>query len=149
MGFEGFEGDQSKRISKNHSPDGGPYVGVLAILRERCPDHVDLHDWQLAVEDACRFLAQWGEQAELLGWTARDLFGLAPVLDKPTPSYRRLSRYDLTGLIWLLRGRPVVALTEATAAIQQRTGSITVYRRHNKPALGPLGDSLDDFYDRG
>ena len=131
------------------SPDGGPYVGVLAILRERCPDHVDLHDWQLAVEDACRFLAQWGEQAELLGWTARDLFGLAPVLDKPTPSYRRLSQYDLTGLIWLLRGRPVAALTEATAAIQQRTGSITVYRRHNKPALGPLGDSLDDFYDGG
>jgi hypothetical protein len=23
--------------------------------------------------------------------------------------------------------------------------AITVYRRHNKPALGPLGDSLDDF----
>jgi hypothetical protein len=39
----------------------------------------------------------------------------------------------------------VVALTEATAAIQNATGAITVYRRHNKPALGPLGDSLDDF----
>jgi hypothetical protein len=25
------------------------------------------------------------------------------------------------------------------------TGVITVYRKHNKPALGPLGDSLDDF----
>jgi len=25
------------------------------------------------------------------------------------------------------------------------TGAITVYRRHNKPALGPLGDSLDDL----
>jgi len=121
VGFEGFEGDKTKRISENRSHDGAPYVVVLAILRERCPDHIDLHDWQLAIEDACRFLAQWGEQAELLGWTARDLFGLAPVLAKPTPSYRRLSRYDLTGLIWLLRGRPVVALTEATAAIQQRT----------------------------
>ena len=41
--------------------------------------------------------------------------------------------------------RGVVALTEATAAIQNATGAITVYRRHNKPALGPLGDSLDDF----
>jgi hypothetical protein len=35
------------------------------------------------------------------------------------PSYRRLSRHDQTGLIWLLQGRPVVALTEAAAAIQR------------------------------
>jgi hypothetical protein len=49
------------------------------------------------------------------------------------------------GLIWLLRGRPVLALTEGTAAIESPTGTTTVYRRHNKPALGPLGDSLDDF----
>jgi len=66
------------------------------------------------------------------------------VPNTPTPSYRRLSRYDETGLIWLLRGRPVVALTDATAAIQNAASSITVYRRDNKPALGPLGDSLDD-----
>jgi len=37
----------------------------------------------------------------------------------------------------------VVALTEATAAIQSSTGTITIYRRHNKPAVGPVGDSLD------
>jgi len=23
--------------------------------------------------------------------------------------------------------------------------NVTVYRKNNKPALGPLGDSLDDF----
>jgi hypothetical protein len=40
----------------------------------------------------------------------------------------------------------VIALTEATAAIENpKTGNVTVYRRLNKPALGPLGDSLDDF----
>ena len=37
----------------------------------------------------------------------------------------------------------VVALTEATAAIQSSTGTITIYRRHNKPAVGPVGDCLD------
>jgi len=42
-------------------------------------------------------------------------------------------------------GRPAVALTETTAAIQNPTGAITTYRRHNKPALGPVGDSLDDL----
>jgi hypothetical protein len=26
------------------------------------------------------------------------------------------------------------------------TGSVTVYRRFNKPSYGPLGDSLDNFY---
>jgi hypothetical protein len=91
------------------------------------------------------FMSVWGEQAAALAWTARDLFGLAPVPAQPSPSFRRLSRYDLTGLIWLLRGRPVVALTRSSAAIQGPTGAITIYRKSNKPALGPLGDSLDDF----
>jgi len=48
-------------------------------------------------------------------------------------------------LIWLLEGRPVVALTEATASIRNPSGSITVFRKNNRPAYGPLGDSLDDF----
>jgi len=34
--------------------------------------------------------------------------------------------------------------TEATAAIQNPAGA-TMYRRHNKPALGPPCDSLDDI----
>jgi hypothetical protein len=38
-----------------------------------------------------------------------------------------------------------VALTEITVAIQNPTGAITAYRRFNKPPLGPLGDSTDDF----
>jgi hypothetical protein len=45
-------------------------------------------------------------------------------------------------------GTTAVALTEATAAIQSSTGTIsaiTTYRRHNKPALEPVGDCLDDL----
>jgi hypothetical protein len=80
-----------------------------------------------------------------LEWTASDLFGLHQVPENPAPSYRRLSRYDETGLVWLLRGRPVVALTGTTAAIESRTGVVTIYRKHSKPPLGPLGDSLDDL----
>jgi hypothetical protein len=77
------------------------------------------------------------EQAEALGWTAKHLFGLHKPPNRPHPSYSRLSRYDETGLIWLLGGREVVALTEATAAIQSSTGAITTYRRHNKPGARP------------
>jgi hypothetical protein len=38
----------------------------------------------------------------------------------------------------------VVVTTAALAAIENPdTGSVTVYCRFNKPALGPLGDSLE------
>jgi hypothetical protein len=53
--------------------------------------------------------------------------------------------HNETGLCWLLQGREVVALTETTAAIMNPTSNVTVYRKNNKPALGPEGDSLDDF----
>src|SRR5215831_11217288 len=97
-------------------------------------------------EDGWRFLARRGNRARALGWTSRDLFGLLPVPEHAKPSFNRLSRYDETGLIWLLDGRRVVALTEGTAAIQNpATASITMYRRFDKPALGPLGDSVEDF----
>jgi hypothetical protein len=144
MGFEGFEGDRSRRFSAEQTPLGR-LCRTFEQLDSQCPDHVQADRWEAVVEDGRRFLAQWGTQAVALGWTARDLFGLAPVPDQPRPSYRRLSRYDETGLIWLLRGRSVLALTASTAAIESPTGTVTVYRRHNKPALGPLGDSLDDL----
>jgi hypothetical protein len=118
---------------------------VLDILDSRCPDHIEHDRWRQAVEDGGRFLATWGERVQALGWTARDLFGLHQPPTNPAPMYRRLSRYDETGLVWLLEGREVVALTEETAAIRWPGGSVTIYRRNNKPALGPMGDSLDDF----
>src|SRR5262245_28526967 len=67
---------------------------VLADLESRCPDLVPLDRWQAAIEDGRRFLARWGNQAEALGWTARELSGLQTPPAKPHPSYSRLSRYD-------------------------------------------------------
>src|SRR6266540_974108 len=48
-----------------------------------------------------------------------------------------------TGLIWLLQGREVAALTETTASIRSAAGNITIYRKHNKPALGHPGHFSD------
>jgi hypothetical protein len=73
------------------------------------------------------------------------LFGLHEPPAKPHPSYSRLSRYDATGLLWLLQGRRVIALAETTAAISTPSGGTVTYRKLRKPAYGPLGDSLDDF----
>ena len=123
----------------------GRFCRTFGELERRCPAHVEPGSWRQAIDDGRRFLARWGEQAEALDWSSQDLFGLAVVPEKPPANYSRLSRYDETGLLWLLRGRPVVALTATTAAIQCRSGAIVSYRRHDKPALGPVGDSLDDF----
>jgi hypothetical protein len=120
-------------------PQAGRYRKVFGVLQLRPPALVDVARWRQRVEDGKRFLAKWGEQAEALGWTSADLFGLHTPSDKPHPSYRRLSRYDATGLCWLLEGREVVALTAGTAAIENPTGTITVFRKNNRSALGPMG----------
>src|SRR5262249_17499766 len=122
----------------------GTYSQTLVALRAECPAYVDAADWQQAIEDGHRFVTQWGKQAEALGWAPTELFGLQIPPEKPALNYRRLSRYDQTGLIWLLHGRRVVELTKDKAVIETATGTVS-YRRDNKPALGPLGDSLDDF----
>ena len=121
-----------------------PYSVTLAALKSGCPAAIETPRWQQAIQDADSFLAKWGPQAHALGWTARELFGLHPVPSRPAATYQRLSRYDATGLIWLLQSRPVVALTESEAAIQY-AGGVLMYRKHRKPALGPLSDSLDDM----
>jgi hypothetical protein len=151
-GFEGFEGaggmgfwGQKLPTPQTLKTFKTSFYRVLRVLECSCPDHVPAERWQHAVDDGRAFLARWGDQAEALGWSAKDLFGLQTPPEKPHPSYSRLSRYDETGLIWLLCGREVVALTEATAAIQNPTGAVTIYRRYNKPALGPIGDRLDDL----
>jgi hypothetical protein len=122
------------------------YRRTFAHLQLRPPAHVPEDTWRMAVSDGRTFLHRWGESAQRLGWTSADLFELHTPPARPHSSYSRLSRYDATGLIWLLQGKEVIALTADTASIRNpRTGTITTYRRYNKPGLGPLGDSLDDL----
>src|SRR5262249_17000380 len=164
-GFEGFEGPLSSDGLRSATPraeaepiprremaaglynwsqsDDG-YASALAALRATCPVYVPADRWRQAIADPELFMFEWGGQAQAFGWTARELFGLHMPPERPAASYSGLSRYDETGLIWLLRGRPVIALTETTAAIQGATG-VLPYRKLNKPTLGPLGDSLDDM----
>jgi hypothetical protein len=150
-GFEGFEGERGRCISKDEASINaleqtrfGCFGRTWAALAGRSPAHVPADRWQQAVEDGRRFLARWGAQAMPLGWTSNDLFALSPVPAHIKPSFQRLSRYDETGLIWLLQGRVVVGLTASMAAIQNPSGSITCYHKHNKPAIGPRLGSLGD-----
>jgi hypothetical protein len=74
---------------------------VVSKLRRGCPVGIGEADWQQAITDAELFMERWAEQAHAFGWTIRELFGLAPLPERSSPAFRRLSRYDLTGLIWL------------------------------------------------
>jgi hypothetical protein len=115
-------------VSKTYGGIGfSTIISSFSIIESKCPDFVDMADWQHAVEDGRRFLTRWGEQAERLGWTPNDLFGLADVPERPAAKYRRLSRYDAIGLIWLLHGRPVVTLSADSAVIGRMDGP-TFYR---------------------
>jgi hypothetical protein len=98
-----------------------PFAHFLAALQARQPQGVDGFRWREALKDGRRFLETWGSQAANLGWTANDLFGLHPI--------EPLARYDAKGLVWLLHGRPVVALTATEATIQASSGATLSFKR--------------------
>jgi hypothetical protein len=113
-----------------------PFAGALNALERRCPEYVDPDRWYQGVEDGRRFLAQWGRQSTAFGWTVEELFGLHEPPEIPHPSYDRLARYDYLGLVWLLVGRPVFALTASTAMIQTRTGAVAYRKTARSLAAG-------------
>jgi len=90
---------------------------AFTVIERQCPDGIELSDWRRAVEDGRGFIIQWGEEAERLGWTAEDLFGLPEIPERPAWDWHRLARIDQVGLVWLLHGRKVVALSADQAVI--------------------------------
>jgi hypothetical protein len=123
--------------------DANPYASALAALRARCPAYVPVDRWHQAIADVTTFISQWGTQAREHAWTVPELFGLHPVPERPAANCSRLSRVDALGLIWLLRGRPVTALTATEAAMRCHSGATLTYRKQNKSVRG--SDNLDDM----
>jgi hypothetical protein len=101
------------------------YRAAYADLCATCPAGVPEPRWRQAIADAERFLTEWGELAERLGWTADDLFGLHPTVP--------LSRMDHMGLLGLLKGQRVVLLTATEARFE---GGLT-YRRPARARSAP------------
>ncbi len=85
-----------------------PFEHELATLHATNPTDDDRR-WRQACSDADRFVRNWGREAVELGWTAGDLFGLHPIAP--------LARYDAMGLVWLLRGKRVRALSATEAVL--------------------------------
>jgi len=107
------------------APDGVPadwVQGVADLLA--MPPHPDWPEvgWKTLQEDALTFLKDWAAQAHALGWGVLDLFGVHSVAPH--------ARLDGMGLVPLLSGRPVLALTEDSAAIGAESGGTLTFRRH-------------------
>jgi hypothetical protein len=105
-------------------PDGVPVEwaqGVADLLT--MPAHPDWPDsgWRALREDALRFLKHWAAPAHAFGWSGLDLFAVH--IDAPR------ARIDCMGLVPLLGGRPVAALTEDSAAITGESGATLTYRK--------------------
>jgi hypothetical protein len=66
-------------------------------------------------------------QAEALGWRADELFGL----DDAAP----LARYDRMGLVWMIDGNPVVAITDIAATIRMPAGNLLKFYRRPEGQL--------------
>jgi hypothetical protein len=78
--------------------------------------------WQLLIDDVGLFLdGAFCPVAVALGWGSYDLFGR----DRDRP----FARIHQAGLLWLLKGDRLIALSEHTAAIETRTGARQTYRR--------------------
>ena len=108
--------------------DGGarrPWAEALARLDPANPPaDVPLPRWQQFIDDCGCFLDRgWANRAEAWGWGPLELFGC----DRERP----LARYDHMGLLWILQGRRLVALT-ATATIDTLTGSLQTYRPYRR-----------------
>jgi hypothetical protein len=123
----------------------GPYGRAVGMLLAGCPKYVDEKCWRRTIADTDAFLERWSEPAYRLGWTARDLLGLGPIPRKIVAGYSRTNRLDQTGLLWMLHGRSVVDLRATEARIQGPTGHCLTWHRFNRPALGPIDDTLDHY----
>jgi hypothetical protein len=80
--------------------------------------------WRQLMNDAGRFLDQWGVEAAKLGWSAIDVFG----------NHANRSPDGPTGLVPLIMGGTVVSIGHDRATIRMCDGGSVVYLR--RPLAG-------------
>jgi hypothetical protein len=111
--------------------DGGApreWAEALARLDPASPPgDIPAKRWLRFINDCGHFLdGGWARRAAELGWTPVDLFGC----DRSKP----FARVGRCGLLWLLDGRRVRAITAETAVIENASGSTAkFYRRPHEP----------------
>ena len=103
--------------------------GVARLAAMPPPRTYPEHAWRQLIVDAERFLDDWAAQAHRLGWPDWEIFG----------AHRRApwGRIQGMGLVLLLRGVEIAAMTATAAAIRTRTGARQTFRRQPRDPLDP------------
>ena len=99
--------------------------GIARLQTMSPPANVPPRRWEQFIDAAARFADRWAAKAAALGWGPVDIWGCHR--DKP---YERI---DCAGLLWLLNGNEIVAMTTGTATVRTRTGAIQTFRRRVIP----------------
>lgn len=86
--------------------------------------------WQRVIDDGGRFLDLWGSNAAALGWDTASVFGVDP----RAPGWR----LDSAGLVMLIDGADVSAISSKSAILRLPTGATQTYRRAPAPTAVPL-----------
>jgi TubC N-terminal docking domain len=104
-------------------------AGVARLTTMPPPRAYPAHAWQQLFTDAEQFLDNWAQQAAALGWPAWELFGC----------HRRApwGRIDGMGLVLLLHGDQLAALTASEAVIRRASGAHQTWRRKPADPLHP------------
>ena len=117
-----FAADEKASIGRRNT--GVPELWVMGFSRLCAmprPREFSEAFWLRLIDDAGQFLGVWGHKAAALGWASEDLFGVHPA----APA----ARQDAKGLILLLNGSSVEALSETTCSLRATSGSRHTYRR--------------------
>lgn len=119
---------RARRSSNTRARSRTPWAESFARLDPDCPPgDVPAKRWLQFIDDIGRFLdSAFCAVAAALGWGPFDLFGC----DRDRP----FARIDHAGLLWLLNGDKLIALSENTATTATRTGARQTYRcKPNQP----------------
>jgi hypothetical protein len=104
--------------------------GILLMLSLSRPACIKPDRWRLIIADSHRFVDRWGTSAVALGWSTLDIFGANPT--------HPVERLDYAGVVLLLHGDEVVALTDDSARIRTGSGALLTYYRRPRQGAVPL-----------
>jgi hypothetical protein len=101
--------------------------GIAKLDPDYPPADAPARRWLVFISDCGQFLSgPFASKAAALGWTELDIFGC----DRDRP----FARIDQAGLLWLLNGDRLIALSENTATVETNTGVRQTWRcKPNQP----------------
>jgi hypothetical protein len=103
--------------------------GIARLADMPAPAKFPATSWAKVVADANEFLETCAATAHRLGWQDWELFGCH--------RQARWHRIQGLGLVPLLQGKTLVALTSTEAAVRTRTGAMQTFRRKQSDPLYP------------